>query len=537
MMRDHNGLPPEFDDMKRQYGQSGANGNAQPDGALPEIKIVAGELPRIVDEAEFALVAVRRSIYQRGGMLVHPVSSAVPAADGRTTISHRSALASAAHLVEEITASAQFLRFDKKARKWLATDCPARVAETLIARDQWRLPPLVGIITSPTIRFDGSLLDEPGYDAASGLLFDPGSSDFPHIPPRPSRASAMHALDLLLELLDEFPFVEPIDRTVAISAILTALCRRSLPTAPLHAFRAPSAGTGKTLIGDIVSMVATGNVAPVTAQAHDELEFEKRLGASLLAGDPIIMIDNCTGHLGGDLLCQVITQQLVRIRILGLSQNVEIGTGTTLLANGNNLAIDGDLSRRVVMASLDARVERPDLRSFTKSPLEMVAADRGSYVAAGLTIIRAYEAEPDKPPPPRALASFEKWCARVRDALCWLGQPDVVETVARARATDTKLGQLAAVLQYWCDELGQERVSTKRLIEYADERAWLGAASFTHGDFRDVLMTIAGDGRNISARTLGRWLSTNAGRVVGGFRLIQAGEDHGVSLWRCEEVV
>ena len=157
----------------------------------------------------------------------------------------------------------------------------------------------------------------------------------------------MHALDLLLELLDEFPFVEPIDRTVAISAILTALCRRSLPTAPLHAFRARSAGTGKTLIGDIVSMVATGHVAPVTAQAHDELEFEKRLGASLLAGDPIIMIDNCAGHLGGDLLCQVITQQLVRIRILGLSQNVEIGTGTTLLANGNNLAIDGDMSRRV----------------------------------------------------------------------------------------------------------------------------------------------------------------------------------------------
>lgn len=166
----------------------------------------------------------------------------------------------------------------------------------------------------------------------------------------------------------------------------------------------------------------------------------------------------------------------------------------------------------------------------------MVAADRGSYVAAGLTIIRAYEVEPDKPPP-RALASFEKWCSRVRDALCSLGQPDVVETVARARATDTKLGQLAAVLQYWCDELGRERVSTKCLIEYADERAWLGAATFTHGDFRDVLMMIAGDGRIIGARALGRWLSTNAGRVVGGFRLIQAGEDHGVSLWRCEEVV
>jgi hypothetical protein len=51
----------------------------QPDPAVhatnwPQIRIVPGELPRMVDEAESALLALGREMYQRGGLIVRPVA-------------------------------------------------------------------------------------------------------------------------------------------------------------------------------------------------------------------------------------------------------------------------------------------------------------------------------------------------------------------------------------------------------------------------------------------------------------------------------
>ena len=62
------------------------------------------------------------------------------------------------------------------------------------------------------------------------------------------------------DLIDTFPFVAQVDRSVALSGILTALDRRSMATAPLHAFTAPVAGTGKSLLVDIIAMLATGEI-------------------------------------------------------------------------------------------------------------------------------------------------------------------------------------------------------------------------------------------------------------------------------------
>src|SRR5262249_20420323 len=39
----------------------------------PQIRIIPGELPRVVDEAEEALLLLGREIYQRGDMIVRPI--------------------------------------------------------------------------------------------------------------------------------------------------------------------------------------------------------------------------------------------------------------------------------------------------------------------------------------------------------------------------------------------------------------------------------------------------------------------------------
>jgi hypothetical protein len=79
---------------------------------------------------------------------------------------------------------------------------------------------------------------------------------------------------MLERLIETFPFVGEADRAVALSALLTILDRRSMVTAPMHAFTSPTAGTGKSLLVDLCAILATGRPMPVISQGHSEEELE-----------------------------------------------------------------------------------------------------------------------------------------------------------------------------------------------------------------------------------------------------------------------
>ena len=95
-------------------------------------------------------------------------------------------------------------------------------------------------INAPTLRPDGSILDKPGYDAATGLLFVNTAVDFPPIPQQPTYEHAQAALAFLFnEVLSGFPFARAHDKSAALSSILTACVRHSLKNAPMHTYNAP----------------------------------------------------------------------------------------------------------------------------------------------------------------------------------------------------------------------------------------------------------------------------------------------------------
>ena len=182
----------------------------------------------------------------------------------------------------------------------------------------------------------------------------------------------------------------------------------------MHAARAPTAGSGKSYVFDIASAIAIGQPCPVMAAGRTEEETEKRLGAALLAGQPIINIDNVNGELGGDALCQIIERPIVEVRILGKSERARIEARSTVFATGNNLRLLGDMTRRVILCTLDARRERPELRQFKRDPVAEVLGDRGRYVGAALTVVRAYLVAGK---PNRALGFLlskagQTWCGR-----------------------------------------------------------------------------------------------------------------------------
>ena len=204
-------------------------------------------------------------------------------------------------LCEDAETVAKFLKFDKKKGKLVPAPAPMSLIRTLKDRKhRLRLPVLVGVVNCPSISATGALLDKPGYDPKTGVLYDPLGVVFPHVPSRPSKLEAKAALKRILRLFQTFDFVSEDDRAVALSQTFTAVARRGLPFAPLHGFDGPVAGSGKSLVVDIASILATGHEAPVIAQGKKAEEFEKRLSTALMRGDAIAQAVTNKGAFKGD---------------------------------------------------------------------------------------------------------------------------------------------------------------------------------------------------------------------------------------------
>ena len=189
-------------------------------------------------------------------------------------------------------------------RKAKAYPPPLNLAEYYLSLSgAWRVRELAGIVHSPTLRADGSILSKPGYDEASGLILDTQGVRFPDIPDAPTEKEARDAPRALRDVLREFPFVDDADRSVALSAVLTGAVRRSLGAAPGHWFDAPQSGTGKTYLCDTITTIAFGEPTAPSPLPSNEKELKKWLLGKLLSGAPAIVIDNIDDPLESAALC------------------------------------------------------------------------------------------------------------------------------------------------------------------------------------------------------------------------------------------
>lgn len=509
----------------------------QPEEKTFNIRLRGGHLPEEIVTAEEALLAAHVPYYQRGSSIVRPVVEMLNAAKGRKTQVVQLFDVDVPYLTHDLCKAATWLTVDGRKGQWKKINPPPVIAVTLLANyGHWRFPKVSGVITTPTLRPDGSVLCKEGFDEATGLLLV-GMPRMPEIPHSPTKEEALAALQLLKSLLVEFPFVAPADHSVALSALITPVVRGAFQVAPMHVIRAPAAGSGKSFLLDVASAIAIGQPCPVMAAGRNEEETEKRLGAALMAGQPIISIDNVNGALGGDFLCQLVERPVVEVRILGKSQMVKIESRSTIFATGNNIHLIGDMTRRCLLCMLDANSERPELRRFDSNPVEKVLGERGKYIAAALTVVRAYIIAGCPAPSPN-LASFGEWSDTVRSALVWLGEEDPAQSMEAARAEDPTLQNTIGVLEGMRECLGLGVAASAAQIVGMAEGVSNDMGEDKPAVLREAITNVAGviSGR-ISAKLFGKWLGANKGRIAGGLRLCcRTGRSgHGAQWWVEEE--
>jgi putative DNA primase/helicase len=511
-------------ELWRAWERAGKSATTTAVASLPTIKVRDGIRHKLAEAGLLVMRGAGVQFYQRDIELVRVCMILAKTSDDQDILVP-GIMRVSLPMIERALAKSAYWEKRSRNGEFRRINPPRDVAEQIAAMvGEWGFPTLKGIIGTPTLRRDGSVLEAEGYDPGTGLyLFSP--PPMPPISTDPSKADAMAALALLDGLLTEFPFVDAASRAVALSMLMTPVLRGAFSVVPLHAVTAPGAGTGKSYLANIASVIATGERCAVKAASPNPEETEKRLMGAVLDGRLIVAIDNVNGELTGDFLCQLTEQELLEVRRLGKSDTIRVRNSFTVFANGNNLIVVGDQVRRTLVCHLDANMENPEARIFNADPIAMVLADRGQYVAAILTIARAYLAagKPGRLPP---LASYEGWSGLVRSALVWLGRADPVATMATAAAEDPIRQQRAAVFAAWAAELplAPARFMTGEIIEMANEHDTAAYGKLPKPKrplLRDALRDAAGgrDGFGIDAKRLGRWLTRNAGVVCGGHKL------------------
>ncbi|MGZ3348712.1 MAG: hypothetical protein ACXU89_07180 [Xanthobacteraceae bacterium] len=514
---------------------------------LPVLRITP-RISLLTSRTQKMLIEAHVPFYQRGGELVRPIIRIVKAAHGRLTKSAQLKAVVPLFMRDTMCRHALWERCNPKTLEWIKTMAPMNVAMTLLERDGvWGFSEIVGVIATPTMRPDGSLLIEQGYDPATRLLLiEPPK--MPDIPDLPTRNDALKALALIEELISESPFDDEPSRSVALSGLITPVVRGAFPVAPMHVSSAPVAGSGKSFLWDLVAAISTGQQRiPVIAAGNAE-ETEKRLVGVMLSGQPLISIDNVNGELKGDFLCQAIEQHVLDIRPLGRSEISRIETGgVTIFATGNNITIVGDLCRRALTSRLDSKLENPQLRQFKNNPIQKILDDRGAYIAACLTICRAYIVAGRPGLLPR-LASFEGWSDTVRSALVWLGKANSIQTMENIRAEDPQRVALSDLLHAWANDHGTgpgSDVILAVIIEKSvkiDRMGGQDTGEFQFPELNSAVRSTATDGKGgsfgskIDPLAFGIWCRQNKGRIVDGLRLANKPSSRGgAATWWVEK--
>jgi putative DNA primase/helicase len=492
----------------------------------PEITI-SPDIQSVLDAAEQALSRLG-DIYVRGRQLVHVIrdrgnSDWIRRPDGTPTI-----VAFPREGVIEQLSKAALWYVQKPQRdggfKPQRIVPPTNVAAMLMARGQWPLPQLDGISDAPVFRADGTIHDTPGYDPQTRMIFDPRGAAFPAVPQRPTQAQATQAIADLLEPFAEFPFVGDTDRAAVAAAILSILGRPAIDgVVPMFASQAPTPGSGKGLLVDVISMIALGRKAPLMAQTEDDEEVRKRLMAIALESPAMVVIDNVDGTLGSPVLAMALTAGQVSDRKLGSTEMITATLRPVWCFTGNNVQLKGDMGRRVVPIDLDPKVEHPEDRTFKRDNLlGYVEENRPRLVTAALTVLRAFVVAGRPAHDLSVKGSFEAWDRLIRAAVIWARGDDPLGGVERIRKqSDDDLEQIRSLYTAWHDTFSSQERTVADVVRLADNVPPL----------RDALSSWCKSGRP-EAKRLGYVLRKLNGRIVGGFVMRKPDQDRdGTSKW------
>jgi len=347
-----------------------------------------------------------------------------------------------------------------------------------------------------------------------------------------------------MRLSKDFPFVENASKANFLASMLTPLVRPDIegPT-PLALYDAPQAGTGKTLLAEVVSMTATGRAAETFSAPSDPEEWRKKITTAVGTGASVVVIDNITHRLDSDALSAALTATTIADRAFRTFEKIVLPVRCAWIATGNNVQLGGDMPRRCYWIRLDAKQSKPFQRTALRHTnlRTWLMEHRGELIAALLILARYwYRQGRPKPNAVRPMGSYEAWHHTVGGILKCAGIPGFLDNA------DTMFEQADADASQWESfllVLGElfdgrpfrvtdivKRLQTGTLVESNAE------AKLVRETLPDFLADAVDRTGGFFQRRLGKCFAERVGRRFGesGVLIERAGEDPKtkVQRWR-----
>lgn len=393
------------------------------------------------------------------------------------------------------------------------TSPPRDAARDMLAYPDLHLPVLEGVISSPIFGRKGEWIVNEGYHPDDRVwLWPDGKLDLQTVPDSPGPAEIAAARELLFDdLLVDFPFVDASDRAHAVAAMILPFIRRMIdgPT-PMHLIEAPTMGSGKGLLVNLVSIVATGTACEGRTLPENEDELRKMLTAELMKGRPMVLLDNANDRkqLRSSSLASVLTSVRWTDRKLGESTMATVPNAAVWMMTANNPNLHLELARRCIRVRIDPRVDRPWKRTEFKHP-EITAwarENRSALVGAVLTMLRAWMAA-GSPLDRARLGSFERWTAVIGGILNVAGISGFLANLEQFYEAADQDGQAwRAFTAAWWEAFRDQPKKVSDLNQFCEER--------------ELMLKLRGDGSVRSQQTrLGNALGSCRDRSFDGLRI------------------
>ncbi|ONH34297.1 hypothetical protein BL254_17320 [Protofrankia sp. BMG5.30] len=400
-----------------------------------------------------------------------------------------------------------------------------RVLAAVLAGRYWPgVRPLHGIVGSPVLRPDGTLLQTAGYDAKTGLFFAP-KVELPWVPAEPKLLEVAEAQKFLCEtLLGGFPWVAPADRANYLGLLVSNILRPYVRTlTPFGLITATTQASGKTILSEGIGLLYGQRVLP---WPETESELRKAITSALGEAASVLVFDNLREGtvIDSPNLALLLTTPEWSDRRLGTNTTVQIANDRLWLGTGNNLRLGGDIATRTVLVRLDPKMPHPEERTgFAIPHLDLWVKDPANQrtVLRHLLVLVMDWIASGAPRAEHVMRQFTPWARAVGGFLAHHNIDGFLANVDEVRAMDDEDNEWEVFLGQWHRKFESKPKTAAQIRASADID--IDNHGRPHDPWEGCFLADERGGVP-SAKSLGRTLRGQVGRFHGPY-VLRRGED------------
>jgi hypothetical protein len=312
-------------------------------------------------------------------------------------------------------------------------------------------------IPQPVMRESGKIeLLKEGYDTESGIYTIPSGFEIRDIGAEAGRA-------LLNKLLEDFPFVGPLDKSIQIANMISFYGAMLLPINAERlnfAMKANKHRSGKTLLIKVglIPVMGSAVIQPYPASPKEMTDL---LNTTANDGSSYLVIDDITGHVRSPALNAFITASKWGFRGFHTQRSITADRQAICYLSGHEMTLQADLEGRFLECRLHV-AQADSLAHRVPNPINerwlARKAQRQDICSALWSLIKAWD-EAERPCDVNVKPGFEEWCGVFGGITKHSGYNDPCEERPNEERTDDEFSDMAALVGFLVDAfLDGERV-------------------------------------------------------------------------------